>query len=533
MQGSRAKIVALTLGFISAFAPHSSSAEGESALDGTPLLTPLTIEGNGSQLVTVLDIGNGVGVFEGDVLVPIAPGVSSRSFSVEAQSFSVTMGGSLWPDGVMPYTFDSGLSNTAKAKILDAIDHWNASTPVQVVPRNGETDYVNFIDENGCASYIGRIGGEQPVYSSPNCSVGNFIHEIGHALGLYHEHTRPDRDSFVTINWSNIDPNRSQNFDVVNSNSQVNTPYDYGSIMHYGEHFFSINSLQTITPLQSNANIGQRVALSNDDITGVNALYSAGFNVDFDLTPERPMPNSDINATFALSNTTGSSVQSIDVSTILPTGVVFQNATGSAWSCSSSGQALDCTGPTLQNAGTTSLEISMMAPNSVAELAFNFNVSATATGGSEISLDSLANRTMTAVNDPPQVEVPLQSPVALIPFTGTSAALTRVDATDPNGHTLRAYTITSESHPGLLALDPDNGDIFVTDADELNSLENETISLGVTVSDGIESADETFITIDVLTSAGLSQSTSAGGGAFMSFWLLLALPLRRLRTATV
>lgn len=36
------------------------------------------------------------------------------------------------------------------------------------------------------------------------CTVGNLCHELLHALGLYHEHTREDRDKYVIVNWQNI-----------------------------------------------------------------------------------------------------------------------------------------------------------------------------------------------------------------------------------------------------------------------------------------------------------------------------------------
>eukprot|EP00095_Tigriopus_kingsejongensis_P000062 snap_masked-scaffold2_size2283618-processed-gene-12.36 protein:Tk00062 transcript:snap_masked-scaffold2_size2283618-processed-gene-12.36-mRNA-1 annotation:"lipid-a-disaccharide synthase" len=335
----------------------------------------------------------------------------------------------------MPYSFDGSLTSSAQTKIEQAIAHWNATTPIRLVPRTSEDDYVNFIDESGCASYIGRIGGAQPIYSSANCSAGNFIHEIGHALGLYHEHTRPDRDTYVEVNWSNISSNRSQNFDIVTSNIQVNTPYDYGSIMHYGKTFFTNNGQETITPKQSNVTIGQRIALSNDDITGINMLYSAGLDVEFGLSPRRPMPDSTLVAEVDLSNSTGGILQSLTATSTLPTGVVFQQASGAGWSCSPSGQSLNCSGPSLQNGASTALELTMQAPNSVSNLDFSFTLAGTSSSGSEKETDVLRTLTMTAVNDPPELEIG-QTDVAVIPLSDATRAITRVKAEDPNGHGL-------------------------------------------------------------------------------------------------
>ena len=56
-----------------------------------------------------------------------------------------------------------------------------------------------------------------------------------HALGVYHQQSRPDRDSFVRINWGNILQGREHNFQKL-EDSQVTTggtPYSYRSVMHY------------------------------------------------------------------------------------------------------------------------------------------------------------------------------------------------------------------------------------------------------------------------------------------------------------
>ena len=48
-----------------------------------------------------------------------------------------------------------------------------------------------------------------------------------------------------------------------------NTPYDYASVMHYGQDAFSSNGYPTIEPLQPGVQIGQRDDMSSIDIQEV------------------------------------------------------------------------------------------------------------------------------------------------------------------------------------------------------------------------------------------------------------------------
>ncbi|KAJ8405128.1 hypothetical protein AAFF_G00321190 [Aldrovandia affinis] len=58
--------------------------------------------------------------------------------------------------------------------------------------------------------------------------------------------------------------------------NNLNTPYDYTSVMHYGRTAFSNKyGMNTITPIPNpNQPIGQRTSLSIMDIQRINKLYS-------------------------------------------------------------------------------------------------------------------------------------------------------------------------------------------------------------------------------------------------------------------
>ncbi len=184
----------------------------------------------------------------------------------------------LWPangDGTykVPYIFDNALSSTRQGMINEAITHWENSTTIDFVQRTNEVDYVEFIGTS-CGSFIGRIGGVQTIYAG--CSaVGSIIHEIGHAVGLFHEHQHPDRDLYVDVYMENVLSGTEHNFDVYPNALKLGY-YDYDSIMHYPASAFSNNGEKTIMPKDSSVpwwQLGQRDGLSPQDIQTINELY--------------------------------------------------------------------------------------------------------------------------------------------------------------------------------------------------------------------------------------------------------------------
>jgi hypothetical protein len=181
-----------------------------------------------------------------------------------------------WPNEIIPYQIDNNLPD--QFRIADAIAHWEERTPFRFVERTSENasqypNYVKFVPSQGCASYVGMQGGMQPVMLARACSTGNTIHEIGHAIGLWHEQSRIDRDEHVDILYENIISMYAYNFDIQTDNGADLGDYDYSSIMHYPRWAFSKNGKDTIVP-HGDYEIGQRDALSAGDINGVLEMYS-------------------------------------------------------------------------------------------------------------------------------------------------------------------------------------------------------------------------------------------------------------------
>ncbi|KAF1376440.1 hypothetical protein PFLUV_G00211520 [Perca fluviatilis] len=165
--------------------------------------------------------------------------------------------------------------NTDISEIQPAMKGFESNTCIRFIPRQSQEAYLSLEPTYGCASLMGRTGDIQVVSLQRfGCvSLGIIQHELLHALGFYYEHTRSDRDNYIKINWDNIDQDFVYDFQKQDTNN-LNTTYDYSSIMHYGRSAFAKPGFDSLTPIpDSSVPIGQTDGMSKINILRVNRLY--------------------------------------------------------------------------------------------------------------------------------------------------------------------------------------------------------------------------------------------------------------------
>ncbi|MCA2972088.1 MAG: hypothetical protein INH43_26530, partial [Acidobacteriaceae bacterium] len=199
----------------------------------------------------------------------------------ERAGVAVLFPSGLWPrDPVtntvrIPYTLSSGGGAAA------AIAAFNAQFAGQIewVPRAGESAYVDFALNAGdasreCQSNVGRTGGEQKITGSSLCSTASLLHEMGHALGLYHEHQRRDAATWVTLQAANADkPLLAANLSPQMNNAAALGLYDYASLMHYHPLSGSKNRRPVLSAVTPGIPFGEAGGFSAGDVDQLLRLY--------------------------------------------------------------------------------------------------------------------------------------------------------------------------------------------------------------------------------------------------------------------
>lgn len=185
-----------------------------------------------------------------------------------------------WPGGIIPYR-DS--ENIAALQI--GVDAWNAvseQTGITFVERTTQTNYLDVIPGRGCYSYLGFVGGAQQLSLGQGCYGAAAIHELGHAIGMMHEHTRAGRERYVRFNWDNIVGGKESRFAKVNlgiTQGATNySEYDFTSIMHYrnvniGYQYLIDPSIPLFVVVGDEEKEIDNTTLSQSDISGATAMY--------------------------------------------------------------------------------------------------------------------------------------------------------------------------------------------------------------------------------------------------------------------
>lgn len=216
---------------------------------------------------------NGWVIAYGDILIG-KPNENENDFPrsgfIEAPKLS------LWERGEIPYSIHSTLPDPER--VLRVVQYFNQNTALKLVPYSGQKDSIVFLPFSGlCLSYLGKIGGNQPIFLDDRCTDSEITHELMHAAGFIHEHSRADRDRYVRVNWKNIEDDRVGQFEISPasvSQPVAGRPFDYHSAMLYSITAFAKDRSSWTLESTTNEKIDPTPAgLSPEDIQRLKLLY--------------------------------------------------------------------------------------------------------------------------------------------------------------------------------------------------------------------------------------------------------------------
>ncbi|XP_072552085.1 meprin A subunit alpha-like [Salminus brasiliensis] len=212
------------------------------------------------------NLGAKTRLIEGDIVLP--PGRNALINEAYRWTFPI------------PYILSDSLDLNAKGTVFQAFEMYRLKSCVDFKPYEGEKAFIKFEKRDGCFSSVGKQTSGQVLSLGSRCDHKAIVeHELLHALGFYHMQSRQDRDDYVTIWLDQVTDGLQHNFNKYDDSfvTDMNTPYDYESVMHYRP--FSFNKDPNIPTITTNIPefyniIGQYLDFSEQDVVRLNKMYN-------------------------------------------------------------------------------------------------------------------------------------------------------------------------------------------------------------------------------------------------------------------
>jgi len=257
---------------------HSQSFSKDSILEITTRLP-----GHAKASTLTVSVKNGIAIMQGDIVLGLLDQLEQKA---QDRGLVIQDLDDRWPGGKIPYEIDNDFSPAYREVILTAIDYINGSTNLHLYPRGSSDPYwISYETSDVCQSKIGLQDffgqtvslQDYTVNNGYGCLFPQIIHETSHAVGVWHEQCRADRDQNVDINWQNIKSDKVHNFEKSIDDNQEIGAYDFNSIMHYDAFEFAINpAIPTITRkpgMGTATDLGNETEYSPGDVAAINWLY--------------------------------------------------------------------------------------------------------------------------------------------------------------------------------------------------------------------------------------------------------------------